>query len=264
MSRYRPDFALKGESSNSKGRPVLLVNNAPVVPWSVWDVVKSVALIVGLSLVVIFVFAIATVILTLATTEETHRAIENILDFLIDYAAIYGILLASIWFFSIRKYGASWRELGFRRPTPTHLFLLTPPVFALDWGFGAAYTWLVSSLGTEALIPEQEYIEELFDEATFKPLLYFDIVVITPIVEEIMFRGFMLAGLTLALGNIRGMLITSAVFALVHFDFDLMPIFFVSGMLIAWLYMRTGSLWPPIALHAMNNAIATAQYEFFS
>ena len=264
MSKYRPDFAIEGGSSNSKGRPALFVNNVPVVQWNVWDVVKAVALIVGLFLVFIFVFVIAEIIAASATTEETQRAFENILDFLTDYAVIHGIILASVWFFSIRKHGASWRELGFRRCTPTHLFLLVPLVFALSWGFEAAYTWLVSLVGTEALIPEQEYIEELFDEAPFKPLLYFDIVVVTPIVEEILFRGFILAGLTLALGNIKGLLISSVMFALVHIDLDVMPIIFVSGMLAAWLYMRTGSLWPPIAMHAVNNAAATVQYEFFS
>ena len=136
-------------------------------------------------------------------------------------------------------------------------------MYGVDRGFEEGYTWLVSSLGQEALIPQQEYIEEMFEEAIYKPLLYFDIVVMTPIVEEIVFRGFILAGLTLALGNIRGMVISSALFTIVHWDFDIMPIIFVSGMLIAWLYMRTGSLWPPIALHALSNAAATVQYEFF-
>jgi uncharacterized protein len=30
----------------------------------------------------------------------------------------------------------------------------------------------------------------------------------------------------------------------------------VLGMLLAWLYERTGSLWAPITLHAVNNALA--------
>ena len=32
----------------------------------------------------------------------------------------------------------------------------------------------------------------------------------------------------------------------------------VLGIVLAWLYERTGSLWPPIALHVFNNALAFA------
>ena len=235
----------------------------PVVPWNVWDVVKAVGLTLGLALVLTVAFIIAAIFVFVLASEDTLASFELYGIEAMVYVVVFCIPLASIWFFSIRKYGVSWRTMGFRRPSAVHIFLLVPLVYGVDRGFEEGYTLLVSSLGQEALIPEQEYIVEMFEEAIFKPLLYFDIVVITPFVEEIVFRGFILAGLTLALGNIRGMVISSALFTLVHWDFDVMPIIFVSGMLTAWLYMRTGSLWPPIALHAVNNAIATAQYEFF-
>jgi membrane protease YdiL (CAAX protease family) len=32
----------------------------------------------------------------------------------------------------------------------------------------------------------------------------------------------------------------------------------VFGVILAWLYERTGSLWPTIAVHALNNALAFA------
>ena len=264
MSLYRPEFVPKPSSSNSKGIASLLVNNMPVVPWNVWDVVKAVGLTLGLALVLTVAFVIAAIFVLVLASEDTFASFELYGIEAIAYVVVFCIPLASIWYFGIRKYGVSWRTMGFRRPSAVHLLLLVPLVYGVGRGFEEGYTWLVSSLGQEALIPKQEYVEEMFEEAIFKPLLYFDIIVITPFVEEIVFRGFILAGLTLALGNIKGMVISSALFTLVHWDFDVMPIIFVSGMLTAWLYMRTGSLWPPIALHAMNNAIATAQYEYFS
>ena len=263
MSLYRPEFVLKPSSSDPKGIASLFVNNMPVVPWNVWDVVKAVGVIVGLVLALIVAFTIVSIFVFVLASEDTLASFELYGIEAITYVGAFCIPLASIWFFGMRKYGVSWRTMGLRRPSAIHLFLLVPLVYGVGRGFEEGYTWIVSSLGTEALIPKQEYVEEMFEEAIFKPLLYFDIVVITPIVEEIVFRGFLLAGLTLALGNIRGMIISSALFTVVHWDFDIMPIIFVSGMLTAWLYMRTGSLWPPIALHAVNNAIATAQYEFF-
>ena len=240
----------------------IFTNRIVVVPWNGWDVLKATVLIIGLFLLLLVVFFIAMIFVLVAATEDTRASIELYALAAIEHGVIFGIVLAGVWYFSLRKYGASWRLLGFRRPRVSHLLTLMPLVYGLDTGLEEGYTWLVSSVGTEALIPKQEYIQEMFDEAPFKPLLYFDIVVITPIVEEILFRGFILAGLTLALGNIRGLLISSMMFALVHIDLDVMPIIFVSGMLTAWLYMRTGSLWPPIAMHAANNMIATIEYEF--
>jgi membrane protease YdiL (CAAX protease family) len=32
----------------------------------------------------------------------------------------------------------------------------------------------------------------------------------------------------------------------------------IFGLALSWLYERTGSLWPPIALHLINNALAFA------
>ena len=255
MSHYRPEFAPKRSSSDLNGRTTLFVNNAIVVPWNAWDVVKAVLLIVGL-----FVVAVVVLIVVLLPVPEGAAIIlEDHLSVLMGY----GVMMAGVWYFSIRKYGVSWRTLGFRRVSGVHLFLLPPIVVALSWGFDMGYTLLVSSVGAEALIPEQETIEEIFGEDTFKPLIYFNVNVLAPVMEEVLFRGFMLAGLALTLGRVSGLIISSALFAAVHLDMDLMPPIFVFGMLIAWLYIRTGSLWPPIAAHALNNVIATLQEEFF-
>ena len=42
----------------------------------------------------------------------------------------------------------------------------------------------------------------------------------------------------------------------------LVPIF-ITGFLLAWLYHRTGSLWPNIVAHAGQNALALVVTIFF-
>ena len=251
-------------SGRTENKQPFFINKIVVVPWNAWDILKAIALIIGLFFAVTFTYGFFSFFLLLLLPEDAGNAYELYTNLIIDHGVLFGIVLLGVWVFSLNKYAVSWRTLGFRRPSATYLFILVPLTFTLDWGFETAYNYVVSLSGAEALIPEQEYIEGLFEEASFKPLLYFDIVVITPIVEEILFRGFILAGLTLAFGNVKGMICASALFAVGHLDLDLMPPFFVSGMLIAWLYMRTGSLWPPIAMHALTNAVATVQYEFFN
>lgn len=84
------------------------------------------------------------------------------------------------------------------------------------------------------------------------------IIGIAPFVEELFFRGFLYKALKNGIGVWPGALASGAVFGLVH----LKPAFFVPlavlGVILALLYQRTGSIWPCIAVHAANNAIAFA------
>jgi membrane protease YdiL (CAAX protease family) len=89
--------------------------------------------------------------------------------------------------------------------------------------------------------------------------------VIAPICEELLFRGFMFR----ALRNWRGVwpaaAITGLLFGAVHAlggapASDLVPLA-VLGFLLCLLYDFTGSLYPCIALHALNNSIAFAGLE---
>jgi len=83
--------------------------------------------------------------------------------------------------------------------------------------------------------------------------------VLAPLVEEVFFRGFFFR----ALYNWRGLwpaaLLTGAVFGAIHIGSSpvgaLVPLA-VLGVLLCLLYWKTRSLYPCIALHAINNAIA--------
>lgn len=86
----------------------------------------------------------------------------------------------------------------------------------------------------------------------------FLVCVVAPIAEELFFRGFYFGGLR-KYGLTIAVLVSGTTFGLVHLASS--PIGFivplaVLGMILALLYERTGSLYPPIALHALNNSIA--------
>jgi len=85
------------------------------------------------------------------------------------------------------------------------------------------------------------------------------VTVVAPIAEEVFFRGYFFS----ALRNWRGVwpaaAITGIVFGLVHAGSS--PIGFLAplavlGVLLCLLYVRTGSLYPCIVLHSLNNAVA--------
>ena len=86
---------------------------------------------------------------------------------------------------------------------------------------------------------------------TFQALAF-----ITPISEELFFRGFIFRGLLPKMGPWGAIAASALVFSAFHLSLGgLVPIF-ITGFLLAWLYWRTGSLWAAIGAHAGQNALA--------
>ncbi|MEV0050476.1 type II CAAX endopeptidase family protein [Saccharopolyspora shandongensis] len=79
--------------------------------------------------------------------------------------------------------------------------------------------------------------------------------VATPIGEELIFRG-VLANALGRYGAWIGVLASATVFALVHGLNPVLPVAFVIGVVNALLLRRTGSVWPGIVVHGVNNALA--------
>lgn len=90
-------------------------------------------------------------------------------------------------------------------------------------------------------------------------LMFAGVVIAAPIVEEIMFRGYLFAALTRWKGPWPAALISGALFGLAHFlvypPVVWLPLA-IMGFLLALVFWITGSLLPCIALHAANNALA--------
>jgi membrane protease YdiL (CAAX protease family) len=88
------------------------------------------------------------------------------------------------------------------------------------------------------------------------------IIVAAPLSEELFFRGFMFRGLRRSVPFVIAALISSVVWGLFHYtgpdSWGVVLQLSIFGIALAWLYERTGSIWPTIAVHALNNAIAFA------
>jgi membrane protease YdiL (CAAX protease family) len=82
------------------------------------------------------------------------------------------------------------------------------------------------------------------------------VAVLTPVVEEIVFRGMMLGGLTRHISFGWANLVQSLLFATMHSDLPRFLVYLAVGLLAGWLTRRYRSLWPAIVLHALNNTVA--------
>lgn len=88
------------------------------------------------------------------------------------------------------------------------------------------------------------------------------IVVAAPLSEEIFFRGYLFGGLRQKLPFVTAALISALIFGAFHYtgpgSLSVLPQLAVLGFAFAWIYEETGSIYPTIALHMANNALAFA------
>src|SRR5687768_13447534 len=146
--------------------------------------------------------------------------------------------------------------------TPPHLelrlALVVLPLMALSYG-GFWLLWHPVSFIAPELV--QSYALENIPELLTRNnpgRLMLDIVVIVvlaPVAEEILFRGFLLHRWAARWGVKTGVILSSALFAILHVE--LIGHFFF-GVVMAALYVRTRSLWMAILAHALNNGLVVA------
>jgi uncharacterized protein len=88
------------------------------------------------------------------------------------------------------------------------------------------------------------------------------LICVAPVAEEFFFRGFFYRALRTRYPVLPAALIDGLLFGVVHYDFSgadallFLPPLASLGLLFCLVYERTGSLYPVIAMHALNNAIA--------
>ncbi len=146
------------------------------------------------------------------------------------------------------------------RPMPWGAFLLL--VFSLFlFSLGAfQLSYLALSLFAPALV-ESTLQQSLIMAAgeTAYPGLYtvvtmVSVLIVAPVTEEFIFRGVLLHRWGVKWGILPALLLTSTMFGVLHSN---LVGLFVFGLVMALLYLSTGSLWVSILAHSMNNAIAS-------
>jgi hypothetical protein len=95
-------------------------------------------------------------------------------------------------------------------------------------------------------------------------LTFISLVVLPPLAEEIMVRGFLYSSLKKAMPTVGAVVVTSAIFASAHLPEGgaAGPLYiaaldtFVLSLVLIYLREKTGSLWASITLHAIKNGVA--------
>lgn len=218
------------------------------VPWMTSDVIMGTALAMIAIVVAILVYSF----ITWALDADLGTGI----DVLILGTITPVVLLMVSWTMGPGKYRASSATLVLsRRRSWRYLHLLLPLLVLVgSLVFTGIYAGVLSLLGLDDLSPGPVPDDVILGGPAV--IGSFMIIVLWgPFSEEVFFRGFIFSGLSGRLGFVGAAVVSAAMFAVLHDPKAMVPIF-ATGILLAWLYYKTGSLWGSITAHALQNAIA--------
>ncbi|NCA81907.1 MAG: CPBP family intramembrane metalloprotease [Opitutae bacterium] len=171
-----------------------------------------------------------------------------------DLLAFQGVLLAGILW---RARGKA-RPFGARAPAraiAAQAALRWLAILPVLWFSAFVWQLLLKAAGHA---PDFQQAVRLFLEAgdpwTRAGFIFFA-VGIAPLAEEALFRGILLPLLIRRTGAVAGLALTTLGFAALHADLGTFVPLAVFSVALSLAYARTGTLWVPIAMHALFNSV---------
>lgn len=194
---------------------------------------------------------------------------------LINSTAIF-LGLAVVWF----TLSSTARQLIWRNPHAQQTYGDDFKIACITWCIGFPLVlfmsqlldYIVFSLFHITQLPDQ--VAVMFVKMTFSNPLYFflaiiSIVVLAPLVEELLFRGFLQSFIRKHLGSNQAILVTSLCFAFFHFspeqglgNIPIVGSLFSLALFLGYIYERQQSLFASMCLHALFNTISVLNLYF--
>lgn len=165
------------------------------------------------------------------------------------------VLMLGVYLISLRPKRLSWREVGltpFSRKDWGRIFLWTLMLIA-----GSVLIMVLTSfIGNTYENSKTEAIQQQVSVVTVL-IAFVSAAVISPIYEEIFYRGFIYRWLRTRTSVGGAIVISSLIFTFAHIPtYNAMPANFLGGVIFAWAYERSNSIIPAMIVHALVNAIA--------
>jgi membrane protease YdiL (CAAX protease family) len=151
--------------------------------------------------------------------------------------------------------------LGLRTPRPAHLVvaavlaLVNQPVVTF-------LTWAVRSLSPPAWVEEFDALQRVLDTVFAQNAvgMILTVAIAAPLGEELFFRGFALPAIARSWGAAIAVALTGVMFSVLHLNRIGFLGLWEIGVMLALLRLWSGSLWPSVLCHAVNNALAGAAF----
>jgi len=134
--------------------------------------------------------------------------------------------------------------------------LLLVPLLALNLGYHRFFIHLFDLQSTKMTDP---FIEKGYGIG----IVVFASCIMPAVWEEIAFRGLLQSHLLQAFPRRETIIMTAALFAIIHASLISWPYLFLFGILLGVLRLRSRSLWPVILVHFLHNLAVTIREFYF-
>jgi membrane protease YdiL (CAAX protease family) len=180
-------------------------------------------------------------------------------------ALLWDLGIVFIVYQLVRRKGGGWRQLGLRPPKPSFRAggnvvrrLLLTMILAYFCAIAVVqfYALILNLIGLEELLPERQIPDNLFDHDWVLYSFALIGVSVVPFAEELFFRGMFFGGLRKRLSFVLAGAISGGSFSLAHADPGLILPFTGVGMVLAYVYQRTGTLWTSVGVHVLFNSVS--------
>jgi len=139
----------------------------------------------------------------------------------------------------------TWADIG-----------LSPLAFCIYALLVSIVVAMVSQIPGYPVDQAQDVGFKAFGSRTDNMLAFITLVILAPIAEEAVFRGYLYGKLKRYAPGIVAAVITSVLFGIVHGQINVAVDVFVLSMILCGLRSLTGSIWAGILVHMIKNAIA--------
>ena len=145
-------------------------------------------------------------------------------------------------------------------------WLRTRPWTVLTWSVVASLGAIIPSAWLQEQLPElPNLVEQEFDLILQNRWGYVVIGLLASLSEEVVFRGAILRSLLRSsrLPVWGAIALSALMFSVIHLNPAQLPHAFIIGLLLGWMYYRTGSILPGVAYHWANNSVAYVLYNLY-
>ena len=203
-----------------------------------------------------FVAVVAVVLASLLLTIPFAAAGAD-LDggaFVIAGTVVQDVVVIAVAWSRVRELGTpSAHTFGLRSFRPS----------AVGWTLLALVAYLVlTSIYTVLVDPPSEQLPSGLEDADTDLALALAtgllLIGVAPLAEEVFFRGYLYQSFRNSFGVLPGALLSGLLFGAIHLELFKLVQLAILGVILALLFEKTQSLWPPIILHAVNNSLAFA------
>lgn len=165
-------------------------------------------------------------------------------------------LLGSIFVFGILRKKLSWADIGIKPTSGRWIVWALLASVAVIPVLSIVALAIQLALGLPTGNPQLNFlVPDQFNLLGAIAMVFFGGVAV-PIAEELYFRGLLYHWMRQRWSFWIAIPLSSVLFGLLHGDIAVAGATFIIGMVLAWFYERTRSLWASIAIHIFNNTFS--------